>query len=166
MILASKEIWSEAEWVTIKRSAILQRKLECFLKLSRACWRGRNLVLLLPDPGQFEFALHVWQNVFFSSVRRGFKLCSVVCKRHGHYCLANGSTKTAREVQDPDWAFVSGFFCYRIKMHYLPVPSSTCNITITNAKSQVFFTWMGNVYQKVIDCIKQMVTATRTSTVC
>lgn len=31
------------------------------------------------------------------------------------------------------------FFCYRIKMHYLPVPSSTCNITITNAKLQVFF---------------------------
>lgn len=31
------------------------------------------------------------------------------------------------------------FFCYRIKMHYLPVPSSTCNITITNAKLQGFF---------------------------
>lgn len=40
------------------------------------------------------------------------------------------------------------FFCYRIKMHYLPVPSSTCNITITNAKLQVFFYMTGKCLPK------------------
>lgn len=43
---------------------------------------------------------------------------------------------------------VSFFVCYRIKMHYLPVPSSTCNITITNAKLQVFFYMNGKCLSK------------------